>query len=74
MTALHLASESAKHFGELTRDPLLTVACVLLMVVSVGWVIVSRLISRNFMKAAMRARTARQTTELPSRDIWSYPP
>ena len=31
-------------FGEFARDPILTVACVLLIVVSISWIVVSRMI------------------------------
>jgi hypothetical protein len=40
---------------EFVRDPALTVACVLLIVVSVAWIIVSRLIYSNLSRAAWKA-------------------
>ena len=66
---------TARDLGELFRDPALTVACVLLMVVSIGWVIVTRLIVRDLKKAARKGRAVpRIDVVRPPRDIWSYPP
>jgi cell division protein FtsX len=66
---------TARDIGELFRDPALTVACVLLIVVSVGWVIITRLIVRNIKKAARRGRNAPRIDAVrPPRDVWSYPP
>lgn len=66
---------TARDVGELFRDPALTVACVLLMVVSIGWVIVTRLIVRQMKKAARLGRAVpRIDVVRPPRDIWSYPP
>jgi hypothetical protein len=73
---VYLAAK-ARHFGEFARDPVLTVACVLLVVVSIGWVVVSRLISRNLRKALLRREQAerRRVGDVrPPRDIWSEPP
>ena len=67
----------ARHFGEFARDPVLTVACVLLVVVSIGWVVVTRLISRNLRKGMLRRQQAEQRARgqvRPPRDIWSEPP
>lgn len=67
----------ARHFGELARDPVLTVACVLLVVVSIAWVVVTRLIARNLRKALLRQQMARRRPVAPvrpPRDIWSEPP
>ena len=58
---------------EFAQDPLLTVASVLLIVVSFGWIFVSRLVSRNLRKSA-RARSQKRGTVRPPRDIWSDPP
>jgi hypothetical protein len=66
-----------RHFGELARDPVLTVACVLLVVVSIGWVVVSRLIARNLRKGLLKRERAerRQLGDVRApRDIWSEPP
>jgi hypothetical protein len=45
---------------EFVRDPALTVACVLLIVVSVAWIVVSRLIYSNLSRAAWKAEAARR--------------
>jgi threonine/homoserine/homoserine lactone efflux protein len=77
MTDGLLLLAKARHFGEFARDPLLTIACVLLVVVSVGWVVVTRLISRNLRRALLRRQRAAQRRVggvRPSRDIWSEPP
>lgn len=37
-------------FGEFARDPILTVACVLLIVVSISWIVVSRMIVRQLKR------------------------
>ncbi|HYP24008.1 MAG TPA: hypothetical protein VEV43_10570 [Actinomycetota bacterium] len=58
---------------EFAQDPLLTVASVLLIVVSIGWIVVSRLVSRNLRKAA-RARNEKKGAVKPARDIWAGPP
>ncbi|MDQ4026349.1 MAG: hypothetical protein M3217_12815 [Actinomycetota bacterium] len=58
---------------ELAKDPLLTVAAVLLIVVAIGWIVVSRLVSRNLRKTAARA-ARRKGSVRPAKDIWSEPP
>ncbi len=59
---------------ELAQDPLLTVASVLLIVASVGWILVSRLISRNLRKTASLQARKKKGTVRPAKDIWSEPP
>lgn len=59
---------------EFAQDPLLTVASVLLIVVSIGWIVVSRLVSRNLRKTAARTRGAKKGTQRAARDIWADPP
>lgn len=60
---------------EFLSDPILTVACVMLIVVSIGWVLISRLIVRNLRRAAIRGRRSRRIDAMrPERDIWSMPP
>jgi cell division protein FtsX len=60
---------------EFVQDPLLTVASVLLIVVSIGWVVVSRLVSRNLRRRAAQARRkVKRGTARPARDIWAEPP
>lgn len=74
MSALELALRSDP-LDEFLSDPILTVACVMLIVVSIGWVLISRLIVRNLRKAAMRGRRTRRVDAIRSeRDIWSMPP
>lgn len=59
---------------EFAQDPLLTVASVLLIVVSLGWIIVSRLVSRNLRKTAALARGTKKGAVKPAKDIWAGPP
>lgn len=60
---------------EFLADPVLSVACVMLIVVSIGWVVISRLIVRNLRKAAMQGRRSRKIEAArPARDIWTMPP
>jgi hypothetical protein len=66
---------SARQIGELFKDPALTVACVLLIVVSIGWVVVSRLILHKLKRAAQRGQhIARRELVQKPRDIWAFPP
>jgi hypothetical protein len=64
----------AQPLEEFAQDPLLTVASVLLIVVSIGWIIVSRLVSRNLRKSAALARGGKKGTVKASKDIWAGPP
>jgi cytochrome c-type biogenesis protein CcmH/NrfF len=50
----------AQPVEEFARDPALTVAAVLLMVVSVAWIVVARMIWINLRKAAARAERMAQ--------------
>lgn len=60
---------------EFLNDPILTVACVLLIVVSIGWIIVSRLVSRNMRRARLRRLDPAKPGEYePPRDVWADPP
>ena len=65
-------------FNEFFRDPVLTIACVLLVVVSIGWVVIARLIARDIKRAATRRRGRRPAVEAMRRpsdkDIWTMPP
>lgn len=58
---------------ELAKDPLLAVAAVLLIVVSIGWIVVSRVVSRNLRKRAAQAQKKKGPPR-PPKDIWSGPP
>ncbi len=70
------AREAKRPLLEFMRDPTLTVACVLLVVVSVGWVVVTRLIVRRMKRAAIRSAQSRAIADSirPAKDIWSIPP
>lgn len=61
--------------ADLTEDPVLTVAAVLLIVVSIGWIVVSRMITREIRRQAARRRRS-SPTKKPTKDrnMWSYPP
>ena len=72
---LQAAREAKRPLLEFMRDPTLTVACVLLVVVSVGWVLVTRLIVHKMKRAARRGvKSAATDVVRPARDIWSIPP
>ena len=62
-------------FGEFAREPILTVACVLLIVVSCAWIIVSRMIVRHLKRydaAAGQAKQRRRPTR--TKKVWDEPP
>jgi ATP/ADP translocase len=59
-------------FEEFVRDPALTVACVMLIVVSVAWVVVAHRISRNFREADRAAGPAPRAKG--ARRVWKKPP
>ena len=62
-------------FDEFIEEPLLSVAAVLLIVVSIAWIVMARLITREMKKAAYRAMDAKGKRKArPARDIWSAPP
>lgn len=72
---LHAAQESKAPLLEFMRDPVLTVACVLLVVVSLGWVVVTRLIIHRMKRAAKRGDRSPATDAIrPAKDIWTLPP
>ncbi len=71
----HLYAARERPLLEFMRDPVLTVACVLLVVVSVGWVVVTRLILHRMKRAAIRGVRSPATDSIrPAKDIWSIPP
>ena len=51
----------------------MTIACVMLIAVSLGWIVVSRIIARMMKKAAIRGQQRVEALQSP-KDIWSYPP
>ena len=60
-------------FGEFAREPILTVACVLLIVVSISWIVVSRMIVRQLRRyEAARPRKRREPGN--SKRVWDEPP
>ncbi|MGH2753687.1 MAG: hypothetical protein ACRDLB_04575 [Actinomycetota bacterium] len=62
-------------FDEFIEEPLLSVAAVLLIVVSIAWIVMARLITREMKKAAYRSMDAKSKRKVkPARDIWSAPP
>ncbi len=71
----HLTAAAKRQLLEFFRDPSLTVACVLLVVVSVGWIVVTRLIVHRMKRAARRGVKSPATDTIrPAKDIWSIPP
>ena len=73
---MHLVlAATARAITELFADPLLTIACVFHIVVSVGWLVIMRLSVRAMKKAASEGRRVpRIDVVAPPRDIWAYPP
>jgi hypothetical protein len=74
MTHSILLARDGPGLREFLSDPSLTVACVLLIVVSVGWVVVTRLILHDLNSAAYRRRGTKPREPKPVRDIWRSPP
>ena len=54
--------------AEFTQEPLLSVAAVLLIVVSIGWIVVARLISRELRRVGQRRGPVGE------KDMWDVPP
>lgn len=74
-SGLNTAQDAERPFLEFMRDPTLTIACVLLVVVSVGWVVVTRIIVRRMKRAAIRGVRSVSTDAIrPAKDIWTIPP
>lgn len=62
-------------FAEIQKDPALSVAAMLLMVVSVLWIIGARLITVQMKRnARRRARSQGQRPKVADREIWKAPP
>ena len=61
-------------FAELARDPVLSVAAVLLMVVSLAWMVVARLITVNMRRAAVRRMRAQGRKPPVPKNPWAEPP
>jgi hypothetical protein len=62
---------AAEPLDEFASDPVLSVACVLLIVVSIAWIIVARSISRNLRR---NDRLSQQSGQRAPRDVWKTPP
>ena len=68
-----------RSLAELTEEPILLVAAALLIVVSLGWIVMARVITREMRRQAMRRMRARAPGKKPpkppaDRDYWSSPP
>jgi hypothetical protein len=75
IAAAHHLATPRRPLVEFFRDPWLTVACVLLVVVSLGWVVLTRLIVHQLKKASREGgRSVAIENVRPARDIWSMPP
>jgi cell division protein FtsX len=73
LATAQLAQEGS--FSELVEDPVLTLAAVFLMVVSVMYVVVARLVTRNMKKAAIRRMRRRgKKPPRPTKEMWNSPP
>jgi len=57
----------AQQIEEFAQDPALTVAAVLLIVVSLAWIVVARLIWINLRRAAAKAERLAQQRRRPRR-------
>lgn len=74
MTSLLLA-QKVDAVQEFLTDPLLTVACVLLVAVSLAWVVIARLIAGRLRRAWIRAGTKPPPGQFQSpKNIWTDPP
>jgi hypothetical protein len=77
MPALLLGLTAAQRrgggFAEFGRDPLLSVACIALIVICVLWVVLARKISRNLDRNALRQGKKLGAVQAP-KDIWRDPP
>ena len=72
LASLVLAAKDG--FAELARDPVLSVAAVLLMVVSLAWLFVSRMITVNMRRAAVRRMRAQGRKPPAPKNPWAEPP
>jgi hypothetical protein len=72
---LELALQGGPERGleQFGREPVLTLACVLLITVSLAWLVIARRISRNLHRAERDGRVKVDSVR-PARDIWKEPP
>ena len=69
---LRLAQE--RSLAELTEDPVLLVAAMLLIGVSMAWIVMARVITREMKRQALRQMRAPRKPKPPKdKDMWSYP-
>jgi hypothetical protein len=71
--ALVIAQEGS--IEEFAKEPVLSMAAVLLILVSILWIVVSRLITREMRKSAYR-QLRRKGTKAPTteQEMWNVPP
>lgn len=72
-----LLAQQGRSLAELTEDPVLLVAAIMLIAVSVIWIVMSRLITREMKRTALRqlrAQGKKPPRPAKDSDIWSYPP
>ncbi len=62
-----------RRLDQFGSDPVLTVACVLLIFVSLMWIVMARIIYRNLRRAVEDAQIPVKRVQ-PPRDIWKSPP
>jgi hypothetical protein len=60
-------------FAEFGRDPILSLACIALIVVAIMWVVLARAITRNLDRNAMTEEKKVGAFQ-PAKDIWKDPP
>jgi len=74
MPSLSLGAYAQEGLAELSEDPLLFMAAVLLVTVSIMWIVVARLITKNLRRAALRRMGRRRRPKRPTREMWDNPP
>ncbi|MGH2735285.1 MAG: hypothetical protein ACRDKZ_06885 [Actinomycetota bacterium] len=65
------AAREGMSFSEFSREPILTVACVMLIGVAVAWVVLSRMIAHELKKAA---QAGGRRPSKRGRRVWNEPP
>lgn len=72
MTVASLGPLAQEGITEISEDPVLFMAATLLIAVSIMWIVLARLISKNIRRAAMKR--GRRRGKRPTREMWDYPP
>jgi hypothetical protein len=75
-------SQSQEGLSELFAEPTVLIAATLLIAVSIGWIVVARLINSYIRDAAYQARRRAAAQKRrgkpipppPDKHIWNYPP